>query len=148
MRLVLLGLLAGCYAPSERDCTVTCDGPHQCASGQVCGGDGFCAAPGVAGHCSTVDASVRDAEDVRVPLHVQIDGHGAVAVLGVGTCRSDLDNGDCTYEVPVRVMRMLTATQIVDDKAFIGWMDGCMGVAPSCALAPVMPMTHVGAKFQ
>jgi hypothetical protein len=46
-------VLAGCYDPALRDCKVTCHGAGECASGQVCGNDGFCASPEVAGTCKT-----------------------------------------------------------------------------------------------
>jgi len=74
--LVLAGaLLAGCYQPSLRDCTVSCHAAGDCASGQICGSDGWCAAPDVAGTCgliadgATVDGSVVDGSVVDGPEH-------------------------------------------------------------------------------
>jgi len=42
---------AGCYSPELRDCAVSCASPDDCAPGQVCGSDAYCAAPEIAGTC-------------------------------------------------------------------------------------------------
>ena len=97
MKALLLAIaLTGCYDAGAVDCTVTCAGPDECASGQTCGSDGLCAAPSVAGHCASLtgsdqtdggkvatDAAVDAAPDGgnRVPLHLKIDGEGKVTQL-------------------------------------------------------------------
>jgi hypothetical protein len=69
-------LLAGCYSPEVRDCTVTCASSADCAGAQVCNGDHFCAAQGTT--CSSVAAShdaalgdTPDASDAPVDAHRQ-----------------------------------------------------------------------------
>ncbi len=53
--VVLAGWLVGaCYAPTLRDCAVTCAAATECGGGQICGADGFCAAPDVAGTCGAM----------------------------------------------------------------------------------------------
>ena len=70
--LLVGSLLAGCYQPTLRDCTVSCRGADECASGQVCGSDGWCAAPDVAGTCGlVVDGAAADAARTDGPL---VDG--------------------------------------------------------------------------
>lgn len=58
--LVLASLAAStsCYEPALRDCTLACTTGDDCAAGQICGSDRFCAAPELAGHCFT--RPVRD----------------------------------------------------------------------------------------
>lgn len=56
-------VLAGCYAPSVRDCTVRCASRDDCASGQICGADGLCAAPEIAGRCRTAPPDAIDRPD-------------------------------------------------------------------------------------
>jgi hypothetical protein len=59
-------VLVGCYQPAIRDCTVTCEGQGDCASGQVCGTDGFCASPELAGHCAALRVpDARERADAR-----------------------------------------------------------------------------------
>ena len=38
-----------CYEPELRDCTLSCTAAAECADGQVCGSDHFCASPEIAG---------------------------------------------------------------------------------------------------
>jgi hypothetical protein len=61
----LAGLLANanCYSPSVRDCTLSCAAASDCTTGQVCGSDGMCAAPEIAGQCMHIaaDAGVPEA---------------------------------------------------------------------------------------
>jgi hypothetical protein len=52
---------SACYTPELRDCTLACSTASDCADGQACGADGFCAGPELAGRCpthGTRDASV------------------------------------------------------------------------------------------
>jgi len=62
---VFVAMLAtACYDPELRDCTVTCHGKHDCAEGQVCGSDGYCAAPDVANKCDELREDLVDAGPV------------------------------------------------------------------------------------
>lgn len=143
-RLVALAaVLAGCYSPDARDCTVTCAASSQCLTGQVCGTDGFCAAPKVAGHCSTIDAAPQE-----VDLTITIDGSGRVTVETVGTCDDSAPHHACTFHVPANTTRILDATAKDEDHPFVSWSQACTGASPSCSLVPVTSPTQVGAKFQ
>jgi hypothetical protein len=159
MRAVLFCLLlAGCYSPAERDCTVTCAAAKDCIGDQVCGTDHFCAAPAVAGHCSTVDAAVpmhdapHDADEsidapstIYVALTVTIGGMGRVDVQGVATCSMPM----CVFQVPAGQPLTLMAAQTNPDKNFQMWQNGCAsaGTQLTCALTPTASV-KVGAKFE
>ncbi|HSN28352.1 MAG TPA: hypothetical protein VLT45_18835, partial [Kofleriaceae bacterium] len=52
-------LLAGCYSPDLRDCTVSCASSADCAGAQVCNASHLCAAQDVA--CSTMTSTPHDA---------------------------------------------------------------------------------------
>lgn len=147
MRALLVTLLAtaACYEPQARDCTVTCNNANECAGGQVCGGDGFCAAPSVAGHCSVIDAPPAE---MPIALSVVIMGPGKISVEDIGVCSSDTaPHGTCTFSVPARMARQLRAIQLKEDKSFQGWTMGCSGSQDTCELTPVMAVT-VGARFE
>ncbi|HEY5938375.1 MAG TPA: hypothetical protein VIU61_27170 [Kofleriaceae bacterium] len=91
-RLIALGIVvAGCYEPTLSDCTVECGASADCANGQVCGTDGFCAAPGVAGSCATFagpDGGQRDAGPDAAS--------SACKARCPGTCDGDTCVIDCT----------------------------------------------------
>ncbi|MBA3820036.1 MAG: hypothetical protein H0X17_14170 [Deltaproteobacteria bacterium] len=55
--MLVLGLLvaAGCYEPDLRTCTVQCAASNDCAPGQLCGNDGWCALPSAIGACAPSD---------------------------------------------------------------------------------------------
>ena len=80
----LFTLLVACYEPEAVNCTIECGGPDECADGQTCGSDGFCASPDVAGTCR---ADHTD-EPKTVMLMITIEGHGKINVEGVGICDS------------------------------------------------------------
>lgn len=161
-----LALLAGCYSPSLRDCTVACAGPADCAPSQVCGADGMCASPEMAGRCAMEtdagpmpmpeprDAAVADAPappDASPPLvrlRVQVDGRGSVIIDGRGTCSSmDPSHGNCMYDIPVGVAQRVQAMAIGPDDEFTGWTSFvCAGQAPMCTFTPLVA-TAVTAKF-
>lgn len=155
MKEVLLCLVvAGCYSPAERDCTVSCTAAKDCIGGQVCGADHYCAAPSVAGHCSAVDASIpmSDAarepdahEDVLIPLTVNIGGEGRVTVENIASCSMPM----CMFQVHAGQQITLTATPTNPDKSFQTWQNACAsaGTQPTCALTPTAPV-KVGAKFE
>lgn len=68
-RTLLLALAAStmaCYSPELRDCTLACSSTSDCADGQVCGSDRFCASPEAAGSClapARRDAGINSTED-------------------------------------------------------------------------------------
>lgn len=143
-------LLAGCYAPALRDCTVTCAAADQCASGQVCGSEGYCV--GETGARCTGSAAV-DARaeaipiDAAVPtfaLHVTVMGHGSVTVAGTGggTCTMD-----CTYALPRD--SQVSATELgAGNHQFQMWTTAnCAGQEPTCTFTLAQPQS-VGAKFE
>lgn len=158
-----IALLASCYEPQLVDCTIRCSGESDCATGQVCGTDHFCAAPDIADHCSSVtaltDAGVivdganakpdarPDAPPPDAPTHgslrVQIEGgKGVVTIPNAGTC-----NDDCTYLVPLQMP--LTAHAVgEDDWHFEKWTAGpCVGQLENCAFTPTL-VVGVTAKFK
>jgi hypothetical protein len=154
-----LVVLAGCYAPSLRDCTVRCDGPSDCAHGQVCGDDGLCAAPETAGRCTgAVDAGPgqdadppRDAAPPDAPttkVQVQVDGEGSIVVEGQGTCSSrDPTHGKCTYDIALGITQRVSAVAIKLDQVFLGWTSmTCSGQWLVCAFVPTAPLS-ITAKF-
>jgi len=102
MRTVIVAIaacaLAACYDPVLRDCTIACASGDACAPGQVCGDDGFCAAPAVAGHCSEVlrpDARASSKPDAKPAA---IDARASLCALGCtnGTCDGDVCVIDCS----------------------------------------------------
>lgn len=136
-------VLVACYSPDEQDCTVECSGVHDCGEGQVCGADGFCASPAVAGQCMPSD----DQAQMKM-LSVVIEGHGKVSIEMVGTCDSEgPQEGNCTFPVPTGVALQLNAVAS-KDREFISWTSTCSGTLKTCTLMPVMALTQVGAKFQ
>lgn len=151
--------LAACYSPSLRDCTVSCGSASDCASGQVCGADGMCASPAVAGRCRTlVDAGHLDAPahpDAALPdaprtvrLTVQIMGKGSVIVEGIGGCSSqDPDKGNCVYDVMPGAPLTAQASAITTTDVFAGWASvTCAGQGALCQFTPVTA-TGIAARF-
>jgi hypothetical protein len=155
-------VLAGCYSPSLRDCTVSCGSAADCATGQVCGADGMCASPAVAGRCAAVDAGAPDAPASRdaglpdappdaartVRLTVQIMGKGSVAIAGVGGCSSqDPDRGNCVYDVVAGAPLTAQAMPIAPTDAFALWSSiTCAGQGARCQFTPVLA-TVITARF-
>jgi hypothetical protein len=151
--------LAGCYSPSLRDCTVSCGSASDCASGQVCGPDGMCASPAVAGRCRTlVDAGNLDAPahpDAALPdagrtvrLTMQIIGKGSVFVEGVGACSSqDPDRGNCMYVVVAGAPLTAQANPIAAGDVFVMWSSiTCADQDARCQFTPVIA-TVIAARF-
>jgi hypothetical protein len=145
--LAVLVASAACYAPDVRDCKVTCDRTLDCADGQVCGSDRFCAAPGASGTCgssATIDASMTPPDapfhppdaQATVELQIMIMGNGSVELTGGGTCTTS-----CTLAAPFGVVATLYA--VPDPKQqFDRWETlPCAGQPTTCtfvALAPAM----------
>jgi hypothetical protein len=166
-------VVAACYGPELRDCAVSCASGADCAPGQVCGTDRWCAAPEVAGRCGlpdggtslTGDASIGG--DGAVPgdaatpvaaappdapgpviLVIQIMGHGSVAIANVGSCNDHAPGHQCTFAVSGGVQRQLVATGAEGDE-FDKWTSvACAGQDETCSLTPVLPSTTVSAKFK
>lgn len=161
-----IALVAGCYEPQLVDCTIRCSGPADCATGQVCGTDHFCAAPEIADHCSSVTATTDagvivdgasarpdarpdappppDAAPPHGVVHVKIEGgNGSVTVQGVGTCTDE-----CTYSVLLGVP--LTAhANAGDDYRFENWHGGaCMGQQSANCVFTTAASVDVTAKFK
>jgi len=136
--LATTSLLIACYDPEARDCTVTCSANEPCTGDQVCGSDGFCASPAIAGHCGdTADAAVP-----RVSLQIVVEGGGKVSVTDVGTCYST-----CTYDVTANMQLELKAID-GGEREFVEWTETCTGSDKSCVVTPMLPITIVAAKFQ
>ena len=147
-------VLAACYTPSLRDCTVSCSNASDCASGQVCGTDGMCAAPDVAGHCQAAempDAEMPDAKQDAPPgtdviIHVRIMGHGTVTVNQTLCDDKGPMSNDCMIQVPPAVPATITAR--TDGDPFQMWTSiACGGQGATCTITPLSPVTDVSAKF-
>jgi hypothetical protein len=86
---IAVGIVTGCYDPAVRDCTIACTAGDRCGPGQVCGSDGWCAAPAVAGRCkalATPDAHVAPRPDAGAA----IDASSSCALgCTAGTCDAD-----------------------------------------------------------
>lgn len=133
--LLVLAILSGCYSPDIRDCTVSCSSADECAGGQVCNAQGYCADEGV-----TCGNSAVDAGDNRVMLRVQVSGDGRVDVVGATSCGGDGPN-DCMIPVP---KGRVTLNAVGD---FDRWTTGCTSGSSTCSVTVNAPIT-VGAKFE
>jgi hypothetical protein len=163
----LASLAAGCYSPELRDCTLTCRAATDCADGQVCGSDHFCAAPGIAGQCSSLpgdagsdprDAGIDppmmadarpDAAPTVAVLTIAIEGKGRVTVQGIGACdESGPQNGHCNFIVALD-MATVAQAQPYNDQRFDKWTTPvCASVStPTCTFTPI-GATTVGVKFR
>ena len=163
-RVLAVGLvaLAGCYSPEVRDCTVSCVSSHDCVKGQICGGDGLCAASEVAGRCASAlpdggpshdappssDATVTADAATTVSLHVHITGKGSVVVIGRGTCSSqDPQRGNCTYDIVVGVPQTVSAVDVQPRVGFSEWTsETCGGQGATCTFTATSA-TIVVARF-
>ena len=154
LKLLLLSLIPACYSPDLRDCTVSCVGAADCAGGQVCSAEHYCAASGVS--CAVTplaDAPRADTMALDAPppvdapppsgnLHVRIMDKGTVEVGGVGTCAMD-----CTYTVLLGGALELVARP-GENRELERWSGACAGADDTCTLVPVQPLTEVSAKFR
>lgn len=161
--------LPACYAPEVRDCTVSCASASDCAAGQVCGEDAFCAAPEVAGRCAqaTADAGADGKPDGKPPpdappppdaapdapppltvqLQIHIDGRGSVSSLATGSCDAGSGSADCVETIAKNVPLTLHA-QPKNGWRFDKWRSRTCGGAPAlCTFVPDMP-TYVEAVFK
>jgi hypothetical protein len=97
--------LAGCYDPSYRNCTVACAQASECSPDQICGADGWCAAPDVAGRCE----GIRDAEPDALPPDADVTDSPAPdastsceEVCDAGTCVDGVCTIDCSGDEACR----------------------------------------------
>jgi hypothetical protein len=167
--LALVATIAACYRPDARDCTVSCSGADECIDGQVCGADGWCAAPDVAGTCGDEpgdDAAVADApvlpDDAALPdaappdaagaeLHVVVSGRGKVIIepLGVECAGMQGAPGDCTFPAAPDLEVTLLPTDTHPQDTFAGWTTANCEASPgACVLTVTAPVTLVGASFE
>lgn len=136
----LLGvvLLSGCYDPDLPDCTISCVGPDDCADGQVCTGDGVCAAPSASCGPGPGPAS----------LTIRIEKAGRVEVIAPAfTCDSDDERKTCTTAVPRAGTLELRAVRT--DKEFERWTSStCAGQPATCHLTLGDDAIDVAARFR
>lgn len=154
-----IGLVAlgGCYSPAVRDCLVSCTSPGDCVSGQICGDDGLCAIPKMAGRCASLSSDAGLPGDpttnldgsITVRLQVRITGEGSVAVEGRGTCSSQgSQRGDCTYDIAPGIVQHVQAIEIRMNEPFTRWTSTtCIGQSASCTFIPLGP-TSITARFE
>jgi hypothetical protein len=166
----LLLFTTACYSPDVRDCTVSCVAESDCASGQVCGSDRFCASPELAGQCSSHppddggvppirDAASIDAEGVAPPdappdaeptttVEVHVEGKGAISLDGIGTCDSAApQNGACAFVVPYGKPLRIEAIAYPDWR-FEKWTTiTCLVEDETCEFTPLLPSSVTG-KFK
>lgn len=145
-------LLAGCYTPELRDCTVTCAAADDCADGQTCAG-GWCTA-GETCEDEPITADARPDEvdaalHATAQLHLRVERKGKVVVEPFGDAceNSGAGTGDCTFEVPADSEQTLTPVQT--DHEFDKWESPpCAGEPAACTLTVVAPMVSITAKFR
>lgn len=162
----LVGIAGGCYSPELRDCTVTCSAAGDCADGQVCGADHYCAAPGIAGQCSTLpgDAggTIRDGgmdaptivdaradATVWAAIDISVEGQGRVIVQNIASCeKAPPQNGSCTFYVPAGLAVTVHA-QPYFEWHFDKWtMAACDHVDGATCTFQANGTSPVGAKFR
>jgi hypothetical protein len=173
--IAVAALASGCYQPSLRDCTVTCTGADDCAGDQVCGSDGYCALPEMAGNCgdaggatadapaaadadpaapdaadgepdaSIPDASLPDAAGPPVTLKVRIQGLGRVVSEAYGISCDNM----CDYELPMGSVVTLSPVETTAGWTFRLWnTTPCAGQTPDCTLTLSEPEQTARARFQ
>lgn len=166
-----VALVTGCYSPELRDCVVSCASAADCAPEQICGTDGMCASPDVAGRCAgtmaVVDASLPMTDtpttvdaaspvDAAPPidaapqhyLRIDLAGRGGVTVAGIGMCHHTASMLPCPFPVVGGVALALQAIPDPENR-FDKWESGpCMGQDETCTFVPVLLVTDVKAKFR
>jgi hypothetical protein len=172
--LVVAVALAGCYEPQVRDCTIACSFATDCADGQTCGGDGWCAAPDVAGSCDErrenpdampppdaeppieIDASVPDAPgpdampDVVVKLRVVVEGRGKVLISPLDEECIGVNNGsvECPFNLGFGSVQHLVPVTTGGGSTWVGWTTGNCSASPNeCVVTLTDAETLVVAKF-
>lgn len=157
-------LAAGCYEPQLGDCVVSCTGAADCAPGQVCGSDGMCAVPELAGRCTgtlagdagsidaALDARMVDAAPIdassQIVLQIEIRDQGALAVQNAGSCHFSAPMHMCAITVTGGAPRLLTALPDAGYR-FDKWEVGpCIGDDETCLITPIAPVTQIKVKFR
>jgi hypothetical protein len=141
-------ILASCYQPDVLDCVVACSGANECAADQVCGADGWCASPEVAGQCATVSAADGGLDVATTELGVIVNGKGRVVAdpPTVG-CDGESPNEpvECSFAVTTGNPLTLTAVAIHHGWRFVGWAGATCGdqATETCELVVVAPVTVV-----
>ena len=176
--LALCAASSACYTPELRDCTLACSAATDCADGQLCGADGFCAGPELAGRCpthGTRDASVGatgDASgggsgsgggggqlvDAGVPPDAPPDApsNGLLTISIGGHGRVIVQNvGTCEYEdAPCQLSVPLDQDVVLagfasNDYEFDKWNAGpCNGSQTSVCIFQPSLVMVAGAKFR
>jgi hypothetical protein len=159
-------VIASCYAPDLRDCTIRCASENDCAAGHVCGSDRFCAAPGIAGTCTRLpddagaldrDAGPVDAKlgldaaldaSTTAELRIEIFGKGRATLAGGLSCDHEAQNHACVFWIELGTPLSIHAVPD-EDFDFDKWIDGpCVGWRlTTCAFVFDAP-TSVGMKFR
>ena len=143
LAIVLVATVGACYEPELRDCTVSCSGPGECARGQVCGDDGWCAVPEVAGQCG-------EPAPVGSSLRVTITGQGRVKIPSLDqVCQAMTPAGtECTYAITPAMPLSMKAENAGGGYEFQGWATAnCDGQGATCELAAAAGDNLVGARF-
>jgi hypothetical protein len=135
---LLTVVLAACYSPDVRDCSVTCATADDCIDGQTCS-TGLCATPGITCKLPVAPPVPTPPAPNTIAITVTIAGHGSVALDGVTMC----DAGACTEMIDSGVSVALTASPMPH---FVGWTGACQGPDPTCVLVPIDTL-FVGALF-
>ena len=142
--LVMLVLIAGCYAPDISDCAVTCTADTECAGDQICTPQGLCA--GSIAACEEAGA-VDGGAPRMIELRVAVMGDGKVAIAGGPECQpgSGPMGDSCTLTVPAGP---LVIEAIVDEKPFDKWTSlVCAGQSARCEVT-LQLNASVSAKFR
>lgn len=164
---LVVAALAACYDPAVRDCVVSCAGPGDCAGGQVCGDDGWCASPAAAGTCEaaldapavdgpSVDAPVVDADTdapakVDATLRLAIEGRGRLETdLSGVECSSNAQGNSCDFTVEVGETVVVSALEANPSQSFEAWTSPTCAdaVGPTCVVTIAAPVTLVSAQFE
>jgi hypothetical protein len=154
----LLALLSACYEPQWQDCAVRCSSSDDCAPGQTCGAQGYCAAPDHTCMPATADATPPDArqpdgrkpdDKPKVQLRVRLTEGGQVDVDGAGTCdNAPPRNGDCEFAVThglPQAVRAIPAAGYVFDR----WTSPTCAMAEAlCFVVPLDQQTEVRVRFE
>jgi hypothetical protein len=154
----LLALLPACYEPQWQDCAVRCSSSDDCAPGQSCGAQGYCAAAGLTCAPATGDGAPMDAptppgdgrkdDKPKVQLRVKLSEGGRILVDGVGACDNDHSrNGDCQFSVTYGQPQAVRAIPHGGYR-FTRWMSPtCATAGAICVVVPLDSLTEVRVRF-
>ncbi len=151
--LSLAVFVPGCYDPELRDCTVQCAGAGDCAGDQVCGTDGYCSAPAIAGSCGG-EVVIEGTPDARPPidaagatLRIVIAGKGRVTLEAPEFACESRGAMICLVTVPASASLVLAATAN-PNRRFEGWTTAnCSSQGATCTVLASTGTTLVKARF-